>query len=72
MQLEIKIVIDFGDDGPPPDSMNSILKFAVEELQDQVLEPVCEQYGARATTNTGWTSSGDDEEEEHVPFSPAN
>jgi hypothetical protein len=62
MQLEIKTVIDFGEDGPPPGDYNDILRFAVERLNEHVLTPLCNTYGAQASTNTGWTSSGDDEE----------
>lgn len=63
MQLEIKIVIDFGDD-LAPEYMNEILRMVDDRLQEHVLQPVCGMYVAKASTMTGWASSGDDEEEE--------
>jgi hypothetical protein len=61
MQLEIKIVIDFGEDGPPTGDMNDIFRYSMERLQEATT-PICNTYGASATMHTGWTSSGDDEE----------
>lgn len=64
MQLEIKTIIDFGEDGPPTGDMNDILKLTVELLSEHAIEPVCNTYGATANTMSGWTSSRDDEDEE--------
>lgn len=61
MQLESKIVIDFGDNLDPA-SMNEIFRMVNDKLQEHVLQPVCGMYVGTAVTRTGWTSSGDDEE----------
>jgi hypothetical protein len=64
MQLEIKIVIDFGEDFDKSAEMNDAMRFANERLSTQFLSPVCTHFGAQATTHMGWTSSGDDEPDE--------
>ena len=63
MQLEIKTIVDFGDDGPPTDKMDDILR-AAHDLVNTAVGTLAHGYGfyLEATTNMGWTSSGDDEE----------
>lgn len=61
MQLEVKIVLDLGDDVTTP-TMNDAFRMFNERLTTEVLNPVCNLYGGKATTHMGWTSSGDDEE----------
>lgn len=64
MQFEIKTIIDFGDDGPPADKMNDILRHAVNRIDVDVVASIAYFFDLKveATTHTGWTSSGDDEE----------
>jgi hypothetical protein len=62
MQLEIKTIIDFGDDGPPADAMNSIMRLTAERLQGHVVAPLAAAHRVTVDTNMGWTSSGDGEE----------
>lgn len=63
MQLEIKTIIDFGEDGPPADKMNTITRAAHDHISAAIGE-IANSFGLSlgATTNMGWTSSGDDEE----------
>jgi hypothetical protein len=60
MQLEIKIIIDFGDDAQIDE--NSMMQLTAARLQGHVIGPIAAIHDVETSSSMGWTSSGDDEE----------